>query len=395
MAEPRGPHVAAGGAPAGSPPRGSLRKTRLLAIARKEWIQLRRDPRSLVLAFALPVVLLVLFGYAITWDVRNIEMVVVDHDRTAQSRSLVDAFTASGYFRLTGRLERAADVARVFERDEARIAVVLPSGFEAGLAGPKPSPLQVLVDGSDANTATIALGYVRAVTQQWAGREGLVGPAAALPVVARSRVWYNEELASRNMIVPGLIAVIMSIISAMLTSLTIAREWERGTMEQLAATPATRVEVVLGKLLPYLGVGMVDVAVTTALGLMLFAVPFRGDVLLFVVLSFLFLAGALGLGVFISAIAKSQMLATQIAMVATFLPAFLISGFMFAIDVMPPPLQAVSAIVPARYFLVVTRGIFLKGVGAEVLWLQAIFMVLFAAAGVGLAVRSFRKELQR
>lgn len=166
-------------------------------------------------------------------------------------------------------------------------------------------------------------------------------------------------------------------------------------MEQLAATPVTRAEVVLGKLLPYLGVGMVDVAVTTGLGLLLFGVPFRGDAGLFVGLSFLFLAGALGLGVFISAVAKSQMLATQIAMVATFLPAFLISGFMFAIDVMPPPLQAVSAIVPARYFLVVTRGIFLKGIGADVLWSQALFMIAFAATGVGLAIRAFRKELQR
>jgi ABC-2 type transport system permease protein len=197
------------------------------------------------------------------------------------------------------------------------------------------------------------------------------------------------------MIVPGLVAVIMAIIAAMLTSLTLAREWERGTMEQLAATPVTRLEVVLGKLLPYLGIGMIDVAVTTALGVGLFAVPFRGDVLLLAALSFLFLAGALGLGVFISAAARSQMLATQISMVASFLPAFLLSGFMFAIDVMPRPLQALSLLIPARYFLVVTRGLFLKGVGIEVLWPQALLMVAFALAGTALAVRAFRKELSR
>jgi ABC-2 type transport system permease protein len=393
MAEPLPPR-AEGAAPP-PPPRPGLHRTRLLAVARKEWIQLRRDPRSLILAFAMPVVLLLLFGYAITWDVRNIGMVVVDQDRTAQSRALVDAFTASGYFRLVGRLDRTAAIARVFERGEARIAIVLPPGFEAALGTARPSPLQVIVDGSDANTATIALGYVRAVAQQWAGREGLLGAATRLPVTARSRVWYNEELASRNMIVPGLVAVIMSVIAAMLTSLTIAREWERGTMEQLAATPVSRAEIVFGKLLPYLAIGMIDVVVTSVLGVALFAVPFRGDPLLFLVLSFLFLAGALGLGIFISAVAKSQMLATQLAMVLTFLPAFLLSGFMFAIDVMPPPLQAISLIVPARYFLVVTRGLFLKGVGAGVLWPQALFMVLFAAAGVGLAVRAFRKELQR
>jgi ABC-2 type transport system permease protein len=378
-----------------SPARVRLRPTRLLAVARKEWIQVRRDPRSLILAFALPVVLLLLFSYAITWDVRDIAMVVVDQDRTTQSRALVDAFTASGYFRLAGRLERTADIAPMFERGGAQLAIVLPPGFESDLGARRPAPLQAILDGSDANTATIALGYVRSVVQQWAGREGLVGSAARLPVVSQSRVWYNEELASRNMIVPGLVAVIMSVIAAMLTSLTIAREWERGTMEQLAATPVSRVEIVLGKLLPYLGIGMVDVVVTSTLGVTVFAVPFRGSVVLFLVLSFLFLAGALGLGIFISAVARSQMLATQIAMIATFLPAFLLSGFMFSIDVMPPVLQAISLIVPARYFLVVTRGLFLKGVGAGVLWSQALFMVAFAAIGVALAVRAFRKELQR
>ena len=303
-------------------PRASapLHRTRLLAVARKEWIQLRRDPRSLILAFALPVLLLLLFGYAITWDVRNLDLVVIDQDRTAQSRALVEGFTASGYFRTVGRLERTADVRGVFERGRARLALVIPPRFEADLGSGRAPALQALVDGSDANTATIALGYVRATVQQWAGREGLAAGVPRPPLTVRSRVWYNEELASRNMIVPGLVAVIMSVIAAMLTSLTIAREWERGTMEQLAATPVTRAEVVLGKLLPFMAIGMIDVVVTSVLGVALFHVPFRGDVLLFLVLSFLFLAGALGLGIFISAVARSQMLATQIAMIATFLP---------------------------------------------------------------------------
>jgi ABC-2 type transport system permease protein len=195
------------------------------------------------------------------------------------------------------------------------------------------------------------------------------------------------------MIVPGLIAVIMSIIAAMLTALTIAREWERGTMEQLAATPVTRLEVVAGKLLPYLAIGLADVAVSTALGVWLFGVPLRGSLLLLAALSLLFLSGALGLGMFVSAVARSQILATQIAMVATFLPAFLLSGFMFAIAVMPRPLRLVTYLVPARYFLVVTRGIFLKGVGLDVLQPQALLMLVFAAAGLGLAVASFKKEL--
>jgi len=375
------------------PHTGVLDFVRLGAIARKEWIQLRRDPRSLILAFALPVLLLILFGYAITWDVRNIEMVVVDHDHTKRSRSIVDAFTVSGYFKLVDRLERASEIPAVFERGRARLAIVIPRGFEADLTSAGGSPLQAIVDGSDANTATIALGYVQAVVQRWADREALIGTSFHMPIVAESRVWFNEELASRNMIVPGLVAVIMAIIAAILTSLTIAREWERGTMEQLAATPVSRLEVVLGKLVPYVVIGMVDVAVTSALGVAIFGVPFRGSVLLLGGLSLLFMMGALGFGIFISAVARSQMLATQIAMITTFLPAFLLSGFMFSIDVMPAPLRVISLLVPARYYLVVTRGIFLKGVGAEVLWLQAVLMLAFAVIGVSLAVRAFHKEL--
>jgi ABC-2 type transport system permease protein len=214
------------------------------------------------------------------------------------------------------------------------------------------------------------------------------------PVRVESRVWYNEELLSRNMIVPGLVAVIMMIVAAMLTSLTIAREWERGTMEQLAATPVSRTEVVLGKLLPYLAIGLIDVVVSSLLGVWMFGVPFRGNVALFMVLSTFFLIGALGLGMVISALGRSQLVATQVAMVITFLPAYLLSGFMYSISVMPPPLQTLTYLIPARYFIVVTRGIFLKGVGPEALWPQALLMVAFAALGLGFAIKVFRKELR-
>jgi ABC-2 type transport system permease protein len=213
-------------------------------------------------------------------------------------------------------------------------------------------------------------------------------------LTADSRVWYNEDLASRNTIVPGLIAVIMMIVAAMLTSLTIAREWERGTMEQLAATPVTRTEVVLGKLLPYVGIGLFDVVVCAALGVWLFDVPLRGSVLLLMVLSTTYIIGSLGLGIFISAAARSQLLATQLAMLLTFLPAFLLSGFMYAIDVMPKSLQTVTFLVPAKYFLVVTRGIFLKDVGVDVLRVQGLLMILFAVVGLALAIWVFRKELK-
>lgn len=371
----------------------NLNRTRLLAVARKEMIQLQRDPRSLILAFALPVLLLVLFGYAITWDVNDIALAVVDLDHSQSSRELIDAFTASGYFQVDARCERTSEIGDLLERGDVLIGLVVPAGFARDLAGGEGASVQALVDGSDANTAGIAMAYASAAVQTYSARILLQGQALSFPLAARSRVWYNENLSSRNMIVPGLVAVIMMIIAAMLTSLTISREWERGTMEQLAATPVSRLEVVLGKLLPYLGIGLVDVAVIAAFGMLLFDVPLRGSPVLLMVLSTAFLLGSLGMGLVISAVAKSQLLAMQIAMITTFLPAFLLSGFMFTIDVMPVPLQAISFLIPARYFLVVTRGIFLKGVGVEVLFVQGLLMVAFAALGLFAAVRVFKKEI--
>ena len=372
---------------------------RLWAVARKETLQLRRDPRSLVLAFLLPLLLLVLFGYAITWDVREVATAVLDQDRSDRSRALLDAFEASGYFRIERYLDSPDEIRPLMAAGAVDLVLVVPPDFARNLAGAlpeggPPAAVQAIVDGSDANTATIVVAYAQGVVASFSRTARGSGQTLGPQLEVRSRVWYNEELESRNMIVPGLVAVIMMIIAAMLTSLTIAREWERGTMEQLAATPVTRLEVVLGKVLPYLAIGLVDVVASSALGVVLFGVPFRGSPALLMVLSFFFLLGSLGLGMFISAVTRSQLLATQVAMVATFLPAFLLSGFMFAISVMPPVLRAVTYLVPARYFLVVTRGIFLKGVGIPVLRVQGLLMVLYAAVGLALAVAAFRKELE-
>jgi len=388
-----------------------LSPTRLRAVARKEVLQLARDPRSLTLAFLLPVLLLVLFGYAISWDLREIPTAVLDRDHSPEARALLEAFQASGYFTLVAVLGDEAAIPETLLRGGlapggAQLVLVIPPGFGRDLADPaRPAPLQALVDGSDANTATVILGYTQAVVRSFSPEVAVNGEAmnggarsggatgVSLPVEPRSRVWFNEDLSSRNMIVPGLVAVVMMIIAAMLTSLTLAREWERGTMEQLAATPVTRLEVVLGKLAPYLGIGLIDVVVASVVGVWLFDVPFRGSPVLLMLLSLFFILGALGLGIFFSAVAKSQLLATQVAMIATFLPAFLLSGFMFAISVMPKPLQLITYLIPARYFLVITRGIFLKGVGLSVLWPDAALMLGFAVLGVGAAVRAFRKEL--
>ncbi|MCI0435676.1 MAG: ABC transporter permease, partial [Gemmatimonadetes bacterium] len=295
-------------------------------------------------------------------------------------------------------LEREADAEPLLQSGRVRMVLAIPSGFARELAAGRRAPVQALADGSDANTASIALNYATAIATAWSSRSlaGTAGPpdgGTLVPVMAETRIWYNEELKSSNMVVPGLIAVIMMIIAAMLTSLTIAREWERGSMEQLASTPVHRIEVIAGKLLPYLGIGLVDVTVAVALGITVFEVPFRGNPVFLLVLAFLFLVGALGLGIFISAAVKNQLLATQIAMLATYLPSLLLSGLLFDIAAMPKALWVITHVVPARYFITGLRGIFLKGVGPGVLWGQALGMLLFATLGLALAVRAFRKEI--
>jgi len=367
---------------------------RLFAIAKKEALQLRRDTRSLILAFILPLFMVLFFGYAITWDVKDIRLGVWDQDRTQGSRELVEAFRSSGYFSIVDRLESYREAEDGLARARLRAALVIPPGYARELAAGEGVPVQFLLDGSDANTATIAMNYAEAIVARHSAQVLLKGRALPEVTTAETRIWYNETLESRNMIVPGLVAVIMSIIAAMLTSLTIAREWERGTMEQLASTPVRSVEIVLGKLLPYLLIGFFDVAMVVVAGITVFGVPFRGSVILLAGLSVLFLIGALGVGIFISSVADSQIFAMQAAMVATYLPAILLSGFLFDIAGMPLILQGVTFLIPARYFVVVTRGILLKGVGVGVLWPQAVAMIVFALVGLGLATRIFKKEIR-
>ena len=370
-----------------------LSPQRLLAVARKEALQLWRDPRSLIMAFLYPALMIVFFGYVITFDIRDIKLAVFDQDHTQASRELVQAFQAAGYFKVTDLLTRYQQIQPLLDRGAVRMALVIPPEFERDLSAGRPAPVQALVDGADANTASIAINYADAIVTAYSARAALHTASLPVPVVPQSRVWYNETLQSSNMIVPGLVAVIMMIIAAMLTALTIAREWERGTMEQLVATPVRRVEVILGKLLPYLGIGLVDTAAAILIGMVVFQVPFRGNPLLLFALATLFLIGSLGLGIFISASFKSQLLATQTSLLVTYLPSLLLSGLIFDLASMPFVLRLISYVVPARYFIVVLRGLFLKGVGIEVLWVQGALMLAFAVAGLGLAVRSFKKEL--
>ena len=372
-------------------PRLSLK--RLWAMARKEALHIRRDKRSLAMAFAVPAAMVLLFGYVISFDINDIPTAVLDQGRTAETRDLVDAFRSSGYFRITRALGGDAEIAPLLTRGTVRMVLVIPPDFAKHLAAAEPAPVQCLVDGGDANTASIAINYAQAIVASYSAKAVLKGRTLPVPARTEARVWYNEDLKSSNMIVPGLMATIMMILSALLTSLTIAREWERGTMEQLAATPVHRLEVILGKLAPYVGIGIVDIVLVAVAGGVVFAVPFRGNPLFLMGTAFLFLVGAQGLGIFISATSKSQFLATQLAMITTFLPATLLSGLMFDLSSMPKVLQIISLVVPARYFITAVRGIFLKGVGFHVLWGQAVGMMVFAVVGLGLAVHAFKKEI--
>lgn len=367
---------------------------RLLAMARKEAFQLKRDTRSLILAFLVPVFMVLFFGYAITWDVEDLRLAVWDQDLSGASRELVEVFEASGYFSVVHRPDSYREVEEGLSQGRVRATLIIPPDYARALKSGKSVPVQLLLDGSDANTATIAQNYAGAIVARHSTRILLQGTEMPPMAEAETRIWYNETLESRNMIVPGLVAVIMSIIAAMLTSLTIAREWERGTMEQLASTPVKAVEIVLGKLLPYLLIGFFDVVVVVVVGILVFDVPFRGSPLLLGVLSILFLLGALGVGIFISSVADSQIFAMQAAMVATYLPAILLSGFLFDIAGMPVILQGITFLIPARYFVVVTRGVLLKGVGVGAMWPQAVAMILFAAVGLALATRVFKKEIK-
>ena len=364
---------------------------RLRAIARKELIQLRRDTRSLALAFVLPAILLVLFGYAITTDVEHIQTAVVDRDRTPESRGLIAAFARSGYFTVRDAAANDAAIDALLDGGVVRVVLVIPERFAADLAAGRPAPVELLLDGSDAKTATVARGYADAIANNYSAAAQRAGHAPLAR--AEGRIWYNETLDSKAMVVPGLIAVIMSIIAAMLTSLTIAREWERGTMEQLAATPVSRAEVIIGKLLPYLAIGIIDVAVAVVVGVFIFGVPFRGSVLLFAAATVLFLVGVLGLGIFISSTLKSQLLATQASIFATYMPALLFSGFMFSLGNMPVVLQLVSRVIPARYFVTISRGVFLKDTGVDVLWPTLLGLALYATATITLSIKKFKKEL--
>jgi ABC-2 type transport system permease protein len=372
---------------------------RLWAVARKESLHIRRDPRSLILAVGIPMMLLLVFGYALTLDVDRVPFVVWDQSHTVESRAFVARFTATRYFDFRGSVDRYAELEREIDTGRAMLGLVIPPEFGPRLAANRAVGVQAIVDGSDSNTAGIVLGYTQAIATSFNSglmleqMQKIAGRAPEAAIELRTRIWFNADLESRNFIVPGIMAVIMGLIAALLTSLTIAREWERGTMEQLISTPVKAPELILGKLLPYAVIGLINMAIAVLMAVFLFGVPLRGSVVLLFAVGTVFVIGTLAQGILISTIARQQLLASQLAMVSTFLPAFLLSGFAFAIANMPVPVQVITFIVPARYFVALVKGIFLRGVGLEVLWADALFLTVFAVVVAALAIRKTRKKL--
>ena len=373
--------------------------TRLLAVARKEVIQIIRDSRSLGIVVVMPVTLMLLFGYGVNLDLKGLPVYVYDRDGSQQSQDLLKRFQASEYFTVARVVNNYPEIARALDDGHAKMAIVIPWDFSSRLASGSPAQVQALVDGTDDNTANVLIGYAQAVVQgysadmqlNWLRRHGQsIQPAG---VSVQTRTWYNEDLESSAFIVPGLLALVMSVIGAFLTSLTIAREWERGSMEQLISTPVSAMEIMLGTLAPYFALGMFDVVVCAAIAIYWFRVPFRGSYVTLLVSSALFLVVVLSLGFFISVLAKTQFAASQIALLVTFLPAFLLSGFLFSIDQMPVVLQWITRILPARYYVSVLKQIFLKGTPAAMLSADLIPLCIFAFALTVLATNAFHKRL--
>lgn len=373
---------------------------RLLAIVKKEFLHVLRDWRSLYLSLAIPVILIMLFGYALTLDLRKVPTVVLDQSRSARSRELVELFAGSPYFSIIGYPDAYPDLLLALDRGTAMIALVVPTDFAEKIAAGKNTRIQILADGSDANTSRLAMGYASTIGMIYSSQvtvermQALGKDPMAQPVEMVSRSWYNPDLRSQNVIIPGIIAIVMAVIAAMLTSVTVAREWETGTMEQLISTPLKGPELVFGKVIPYFLIGMTDVAIAVTLGKWLFRVPIVGNAGLLFAMAAIFLSGALFWGMTLSIVLKSQVLANQIAIVSGYLPTLILSGFVFAIENMPLPIQMITYIVPARYFIAILRGIYMKGIGLEILFVDALLLTLYAAVMILIANKKLKFKLE-
>jgi ABC-2 type transport system permease protein len=368
---------------------------KLLAVATKEFRQIVRDRRTLMILLFVPALILLLYGYALNFDIRNVPLAVQDNDRTAASREVVSAFVNSGYFDLVEDIGDHRAIAAALDRGTARAVLVIPDGFGRAASAGSHRSVQLLISGDNANTATTVMGYAVGIIgglsarYEIDGRRG--GPGGPL-LVAEPRVWYNPELRSALFLVPGLIAYIAMITAVVSTALSIVREKEVGTMEQVRMSPIGPLAYILGKTLPYFVVSLISALVIVGLSMLLFGLPMNGSWLMLLAAISLFLVGALGAGLLISTVAETQQVAFQLALLTSYLPTLMLSGFIFPISSMPPVLQTITYAVPARYFLTALRGIVLKGVDAVILWREFLALGVFALVIIGLASLRLRRE---
>jgi len=373
--------------------------TRIVAMTRKEVLQILRDPRSLLIILVIPLVQLFIFGYAVNLDVKHVPLCIYDRDGTQTSQDFLKHFQATDYFNIVRVSDSYPDIIRNIDHGVCSVALVVPPQFAENLRSNGHASVQAILDASDSNSASIGMGYAQAITQTYSSEIQIAwqqerGLAVGAPnVTFEQRTWFNEDLESMADLVPGVVAMVMAVVGAFLTSLTIAREWERGTMEQLISTPVGKLEIQIGKLLPYFAIGITDTAICAGTAVWWFGVPFRGSWLVLFGCSTLFLIVVLSLGYFISVTAKSQLGACQMALLATFLPTFLLSGFIFPIDQMPVVVQWVTAVLPARYYVSILRNVFLKGSEIRLLVPDIAALAAIAAFLVILATRSFKKRL--
>lgn len=364
---------------------------RIWEMVVKEFRQIFRDPRMSRVIFVTPIMQLMLFGYAVSTDVRNTSTFVVDHDGSQASRELIADFTSSGYFRLVGRSDRPADLVRALDRGDAIVGLQIPRGFAEDLAGPGIARVQLLLDGTNSNTATIAQGYAERIVVAFGARASASRNGTAMTNIdLRERAWFNPDLSSRDYNVPAVIGAIMLLVALLLTSLAIVREREIGTLEQLRVSPLTPGELIAGKTIPFALIGLADMAVVTLAAVLWFKVPFAGSPGLLLLAGSLFLLAALGVGLLISTLASTQQEAFMVSFLV-YMPAILLSGFMFPVSSMPKVFQWLTFGNPLRHFLEIVRGLFLKGVGLESLWLQYALLGIMGTTVLVLAAARFRR----
>lgn len=357
-----------------------------ISVGRKEVRQIMRDRRTLMVLLFVPAFFLLVYGYALNWDIRHVRLGVEDRDRSAASRSLVSAFVNSGYFDLVADIRGPADITRLMDRGDVRAVLVIPEGLSREVSAGRIVPVQILLNGDNANTATTVMGYALTIVQNESARYRLVAGTPAGPIVtAEPRIWYNPQLRSTLFLVPGLVAYIVMVTAVVSTALSIVREKERGTMEQVRMAPLDAASFVIGKTIPYFAIAMASALAILLVAMVLFGVPMRGSWLLLLGSLAVYLTGALGLGLLISSIAETQQVAFQLAVLASFLPTLMLSGFIFPIASMPTFLRGVTYIVPARYFLIALRAIVLKGAGFGIIWPQLASLVAYSSVVLLLA----------